>query len=320
MQVVYLEPVPDDVEAIIRSCLPDGFGLRVRRAHESPADTVGDADFILVATTPLTAEIIGAAPKLKLIQHQGVGYDNVDVAAAARAGIPVGLTPEGTSRPVAEHVILLILNLYRNLFVANRTLRQGQWLQWELRPQSYNLLGKRVGIVGMGRIGREVAQRARAFECSLAYYDVVRATAEVEAELEVEFVTFDDLLAGSDIVTLHVPRTEETRGLISAAELSRMKPTALLINTARGGLIDETALYQALTNDQIAGAGLDVFAVEPPGAGNPLLHLDNVVATPHIAAGTRDALADKMKAAFANMQRVAQGHSPRNQVQSILPT
>ncbi len=310
MQIVYLEPVPDDVEAIIRGCLPDGFTLRVRGANEAPVDVVGEADFILVATTPLTAEVIAAAPRLKLIQHQGVGYDNVDVAAAAQASIPVGLTPEGTSKPVAEHVILLILSLYRNLFIANQTLRQGQWLQWQLRPQSYNLVSKRLGIVGLGRIGREVAQRARAFECQLLYYDVMRAPTEVE----VEYVPFDELLAQSDIITLHLPRTEETRGMIGAAELARMKPTALLINTARGGLVDEAALYQALTSGQIAGAGLDVFAVEPPGADNPLLHLDNVVATPHIAAGTADALANKMKAAFANMQRVAQGREPRNQV------
>jgi D-3-phosphoglycerate dehydrogenase len=315
MNVVYLEPVPPDVEEIIRECLPDGFTLRVRAPHESPVEVVGNADFILVATTRLTAEVIAAAPRLKLIQHQGVGYDNVDVAAATRAGVLVGLTPEGTSIPVAEHVILLILSLYRNLLVANRTLRQGQWLQWELRPRSYDLCGKRLGIVGLGRIGREVAQRARAFECELLYYDAVRAPTDVETKLGVEYTTLDDLLTRSDIVTLHVPRTEETRGMIGAQELARMKPTALLINTARGGLVDEAALNQALTGGQIAGAGLDVFVIEPADSVNPLLHLDNVVATPHIAAGTRDALANKMRAAFSNMQLVAQGEAPRNQVQ-----
>jgi phosphoglycerate dehydrogenase-like enzyme len=136
----------------------------------------------------------------------------------------------------------------------------------------------------------------------------------VEAELGVTFTPLDDLLAQSDIVTLHVPRTEGTREMIGAAELARMQPTALLINTARGGLVDEAALYDALTSGQLAGAGLDVFAVEPPGPDHPLLQLDNVVATPHIAAGTRDALAAKMRAAFANMQRVAQGETPRHQL------
>jgi D-3-phosphoglycerate dehydrogenase len=315
MKVVYLEPVPPDVEAIIRGCLPEGFSLRVRKGDELPHEVVGDADCILVAATPLTAETIAAASRLKLIQHQGVGYDRTDVAAAARAGVPVALTPEGTSEPVAEHVILLILSLYRNLLTATRTLRQGQWLQWELRPQSYDLLGKRVGIVGLGRIGREVAKRARGFECQLLYYDVMRAPPKVEAELGIRYVPFDELLAEADVVTLHVPRTKDTQGMIGAAELSRMKPTALLINTARGGLVDEKALYQALLTGQLAGAGLDVFAVEPPGPDHPLLQLDNVVATPHIAAGTRDALATKMRAAFANMQRVAQGQAPCNVVE-----
>lgn len=314
MNITYLEPVPPEVEEIIRDCLPDGFILRVRGSDEELVAVVGEADFILVATTSVSEELIAAAARLKLIQHQGVGYDNIDVQAATRAGVPVALTPEGTSKPVAEHVILLILSLYRNLLTANRTLRQGQWLQWELRPQSYNLRGKRLGIVGMGRIGREVAQRARAFECHLSYYDVVRAPAEVESELGVVYTPFHDLLAESDIVTLHAPLNEHTRGMIGAAELASMRPTALLINTARGGLVDEVALYQALTSGQIAGAGLDVFAVEPPDPDHRLLGLDNVIATPHIAAGTRDALADKMRAAFANMQRVAQGQAPRNQV------
>jgi glyoxylate reductase len=314
MHIVYLEPVPPEVEAIVRSCLPEGFTLHTRTEDEAPTDVVGKADFILVATTPLTAELIAAAPRLKLIQHQGVGYDNVDVAAAAQAGVPVGLTPEGTSKPVAEHVFLLILSLYRKLLTANWTLRQGRWLQWELRPQSYNLVGKRLGIVGLGRIGREVAQRGRAFECHLLYYDVVRAPAEVEGELGVEYTPFHKLLAQSDVVTLHVPQSEETLGMIGAAELARMKPTALLINTARGSLVDEAALHHALTSGQLAGAGLDVFATEPPAAYHPLLGLDNVVATPHVAAGTRDALATKMRAAFGNMQRVAQGRAPRNLV------
>jgi phosphoglycerate dehydrogenase-like enzyme len=314
MHIVYLEPVPPEVEAIIRGCLPEGFTLHARAADEAPKDVIGEADFILVATTPLTAELIAAAPRLKLIQHQGVGYDNVDVAAAAQAGVPVGLTPEGTSKPVAEHVFLLILSLYRKLLTANWTLRQGRWLQWELRPQSYDLVGKRLGIVGLGRIGREVAQRGRAFECHVLYYDVVRAPSEVEAELGVEYTPFNELLAQSDVVTLHVPQSEGTLGMIGAAELARMKPTALLINTARGSLVDEAALHHALTSGQLAGAGLDVFATEPPAAYHPLLGLDNVVATPHVAAGTRDALATKMRAAFGNMQRVAQGQAPHNQV------
>ena len=313
-RVVYAEPVPPEVEAIIRSCLPDGFALRARRADEALAAIVGEADFLLVATTRVTAEVIAAAPRLKLIQHQGVGYNNIDLAAAAHAGIAVALTAEGTSVPVAEHVFLLILSLYRRLFAARESLREGRWLQWELRAESYDLAGKRMGIVGLGRIGREVAKRARAFDCEVLYSDAARAPAEVEAELGATYTPLEELLARSDIVTVHVPLSPETRGLIGAAELALMRPSALLLNVARGGIVDEAALHEALSAGRLAGAGLDVYAVEPPEVGHPLLRLDNVVATPHIAAGTRDALAAKMAAAFANMQRALRGEALHNQV------
>ncbi|MGQ9459540.1 MAG: 2-hydroxyacid dehydrogenase, partial [Anaerolineae bacterium] len=285
-----------------------------RRPAEDPVSSVDGADFLLVATAPVTDEVLARAPRLRLIQHQGVGYDNVDVAAAARRGVPVALTPEGTTIPVAEHVFLLILSLYRNLLTAAMALRDGRWLQWSLRPHSFNLMGKRLGIVGLGRIGREVARRGRAFGCEVLYTDLVRAPAEVEAELGATYVSLGDLLAQVEILTLHVPLTEATRGLIGARELARMRPSAILINTARGGLVDEEALYHALVTGQIAGAGLDVFAQEPPPPDHPLLRLENVVATPHIAAGTRDALQEKMRAAFANMQRVAQGLEPLHRV------
>ena len=254
--------------------------------------------------------VIAAAPRLKLIQHQGVGYDNVDVAAATEAGVPVGLTPEGTSIPVAEHVILLILSLYRNLLLANRTLRQGQWLQWELRPRSYDLRGKRLGIVGLGRIGREVAQRARAFECELLYHDAVRAPTDVEAELGVEYTTLDDLLARSDIVTLHVPQTDETRGMIGAQELARMKPSAYFVNSCRGGVVDEAALIRALEGRHIAGAGLDVFIYEPLPEDSPLCDLDNVILTPHIGGGTGTTRPLELGEAVAEAVRILGGEKP----------
>jgi phosphoglycerate dehydrogenase-like enzyme len=260
MLVAYLEPIPADVEAIIRSCLPDGLELRVRRPEEPPEEAVREAEFILVATTRITAELLAAAPRLKLIQHQGVGYNNIDVAAAARAGVPVALTPEGTTVPVAEHVFLLILSLYRRLFAARDSLREGRWLQWELRPGSCGLAGKRIGLVGFGRIGQAVAKRARAFDCPVLYADPVRAPAAVEAELEARYRPLDDLLAEADVVSLHLPLAPGTEGLIGARELALMQPPALLINTARGGLVDEEALYRALAGGRLAGAGLDVFA------------------------------------------------------------
>ena len=316
-KVAYLQVLPPAVLQIVRGQLPARFTLEAlsESSHRDILRCVTDADFLLVATTPVTEDVIAAAPRLQLIQHQGVGFDNVDLEAAARRGMPVALTPEGTTVGVAEHVILLILALYKHLRQADAAMRNGEWLQWALRPRSHEIKDKAVGVVGLGRIGRAVVIRLRAFEVGeILYHDVVRLARDDEEELGVMFCSFDDLLRRADIVTLHAPLNSDTRGMIGARELEMMGKQAVLVNTARGALVDERALYQALCIGQIAGAGLDVFAPEPPSSTNPLLTLDNVVLTPHIAAGPRDALQVKMAAAFANMVRVAQGKAPIHQV------
>jgi phosphoglycerate dehydrogenase-like enzyme len=317
--VVYLEPVPADVEQIVRACLPPELELRVRREAEPVAEALRGADFVLVATTPLPAAALAGATRLRLIQHQGVGYDRTDVAAAAGLGIPVALCPAGTSIGVAEHVFLLILALYKRLRVAEAALRNGSWLQWELRSGSYELAGKTLGLVGLGRIGREVTVRARAFAANVIYYDVVRAAPDAERSLGVQFEPFAELLAQADIISLHLPLTPATRHTIGAPELGHMRRSAVLINTARGPLVDEAALVAALQAGQIAGAGLDVFEAEPLSASHTLLTLPNVVLTPHIAAGTADALVVKMKACFANMLRVSCGEAPIDIVMPPVP-
>ena len=313
--VIYLEPVPPDVEAVVRSRLPPLLALRVRRADETPASALADADFALVATTPLPEKAIAAAPRLRLIQHQGVGYDQTDVVAAASRGIPVALCPAGTSVGVAEHVFLLILALYKRLIAADASLRGGQWLQWALRPSSYEVAGKTLGILGLGRIGQQVARRANAFDADVVYYDVVRVTAETEQALAVRYAPFHDVLVQADILSLHLPYSAVTHHLIGAEALARMKPSSVLINTARGPLVDEAALVDALRSGQIVGAGLDVFETEPLLPDHPLLTLPNVVVTPHIAAGTVDALVAKLDACFANMLRVARGDAPLHVVE-----
>ena len=183
-----------------------------------------------------------------------------------------------------------------------------------MRSRSIELAGKTVGLVGFGRIGREVARRARAFDATIIYHDLMRASASVEAELGATYVSRDDLLCRADVVSLHVPLTAETWGMIGERELRLMRADAVLINTARGALLDEQALVRALAEEWIAGAGLDVFAQEPPSADSPLLTFPNVVLTPHVAAGTRDAYRTKMQAVFSNIQRVARGEAPLHQV------
>jgi phosphoglycerate dehydrogenase-like enzyme len=298
------------VEQIVRACLPPEFKLRVRREAEPTTEALRGADFVLVATTPLPAAALAGASRLRLIQHQGVGYDKTDVAAAAAQGVRVALCPAGTSIGVAEHVFLLILALYKRLRLAEAALRSGNWLQWELRSGSYELAGKTVGLIGLGRIGREVAVRARAFAANVCYYDVARTAPETERAFGVRFAPFAELLAQADIISLHLPLTPATRHVIGATELGIMRRSAVLINTARGPLVDEAALVAALQAGQLAGAGLDVFEVEPLPAGHPLVSLPNVVLTPHISAGTADALVVKMKACFANMLRVTRGEEP----------
>jgi phosphoglycerate dehydrogenase-like enzyme len=187
-------------------------------------------------------------------------------------------------------------------------------LQWALRPSSYEIAGKTIGLIGLGRIGREVATRARAFAAEIVYFDTIRLDPDTERALGVTFVPLDELLATADIISLHVPSTPATRHLIDSAALEKMKPTAVLINTARGPLVDEQALVAALRANRILGAGLDVFEKEPPSTDHPLFALPNVVVTPHIAAGTVDALRAKMDACFANMKRVVAGEEPADRI------
>jgi phosphoglycerate dehydrogenase-like enzyme len=267
-----------------------------------------------VATSCVNEVVVRAAQRLRLIQAQGVGYDNIDLTACVRAGVPVALTPEGTSVGVAEHVMLLALALLKKLRTLDEAVRTGSWPVWQYRSSSYELAGKTLGIVGLGRIGREVASRANAFQMSVIYYDQRRLPVDDESSLRVSYRPLVNLLAASDVVSLHLPLGADTEGLVDRRFLAAMKPGALLINTARGALVDEGALLAALGDGVIAGAGLDVLASEPPDPCNGLLTMDNVIITPHVGAGTRDAFLTKLRAIFANMQRVVDGRPPTNLV------
>ena len=317
--VLYAEPLPDDLRSVVETeidALGGGHRLRVVGSKD-PAELerlLPAADVIVVATTRIDAGVLAGAPRLRHVQHQGVGYDNIDVPACASRAVTVALTPEGTTIGVAEHTFLLLLALYKRLREAEGQLRAGRWPVWELRSTSYEIAGKSIGLVGFGRIGRAVAQRARAFEARVLYYDPFRAGAATEVELDVTYRALDDLLREADVVSLHLPLSAETRHVIGERELGLMKRSAVLLNTARGPLVDESALLAALQRRQIAGAGLDVFEQEPADPANPLLQLENVVVTPHISAGTIDAFRTKMRAVAANVARVARGEAPHNAI------
>jgi len=311
-RVFYISHARPEVYAIIRAQAPSGFDLVTleRDSDEERRERIAGCEVVIVAANPLRKPLIDAARRLELVHHQGVGWeDTTDHAELKARGIPLALTPEGTTVGVAEHTVLLMLSILKLLPFADAELRQGRFHVNALRPMSRELAGMTVGYVGMGRIAQAVAVRLRAFGTRGVFFDP-----NVTAFEDLERKGFDAVLAESDVLSLHLPLTRETRHLIGAAELARMKPGAYLVNTARGGLVDETALVAALDSGRLAGAALDVFATEPLPAGHPLTKLQNVVLTPHISAGTRDALTTKMRALFANVERFYRGEPLANRV------
>ncbi len=313
-KVLYLLCQGESIYEIIRGEMPEGLALETLSSGQRSEvlSKLPDADFVIV--TNMDKEMIAAAPKLKLIQMAGVGVDGVDLEAATRAGIPVAQTVQGTIIGVAEHTLLLMLALYKHLVELDASVRRGEWPVWQFRPSSYTLSGKTVGILGLGRIGREVAKRCRGFGTQVCYFDEIKIAVSLERELGVQFLPLNELLSNSDIVSLHVPLTPQTRHFFGETQFRRMKPSAIFINTARGEIVDETALIRALQEGWIAGAGLDVLALEPPDPTNPLLRMRNTIFSPHIATGTRDSIIQKTHTACENFLRVLSGDRPINVV------
>lgn len=245
-----------------------------------------DVDALLVrSATQVDSEALAAAKQLKVVARAGVGLDNVDVKAATLAGVMVVNAPTSNIVSAAELAVALMLASARNIVPANEALHKGEWKR--SKYTGVEIADKVVGIVGLGRIGVLVAQRLSSFGVQLIAYDPYVQPARA-AQLGVRMVTLDDLLAESDFITVHLPKTPETIGLIGHAELHKTKPTVHIVNAARGGIVDETALYQALVEGRVAGAGIDVYAKEPC-TDSPLFTLENVVATPHLGASTDEA-------------------------------
>ena len=257
-------------------------------------DAVEPADFgrladceYMIARLTLDRGIIERTPKLRFFQVWGAGYEYIDIKAWGERGIPVANCPGVNAGIVSELAVMLMLAGYRNLLPINRDLRRGHFPRTEYFGRSYMLRGKTVGILGLGRIGRRVAGLVSAFGAKVIYYDILRQR-EQEERFGYRFVDFDTLLSESDILSVHCPLNGETRGMIGAAEFAKMKKSAMLINTARGPIVEEDALVRALESGQIALAGLDVYAHEPIPADHPLLRMDNVVASAHAGGNTAD--------------------------------
>jgi D-3-phosphoglycerate dehydrogenase len=248
---------------------------------------LAESDGLVVRSeTKVTAELLDAARKLRVIGRAGVGVDNIDVAAATARGIVVMNAPDGNTITTAEHTMALLVALARNVPQADSSLKAGKWER--KRFIGVELQGKTLGIIGLGRIGRAVAARARAFGMKIVAHDPFISPDEAK-DLEIASVSLDEVFARADFLTVHTPLTSETRGIIGAQAFAKMKKGIRVINCARGGLVDETALLTALKSGNVAGAALDVFEQEPPPPDHPLLSLDAVIATPHLGASTTEA-------------------------------
>jgi D-3-phosphoglycerate dehydrogenase len=267
----------------------DGRFELVVRGQTTPAellDLVGNYDAVIVrSASKITADVIAKAKRLKAIARAGVGVDNIDTEASTRAGVLVMNTPEGNTISACEHTLAMLLACSRHIARADRSVRKGEWKRKE--NVGGELRGKTLAIVGLGKIGREVARRARAFDMTIIGFDPV-LTEEAAREIRVELVSLEEVWKRADYVTLHVPLNDKTKHMIGAKQLAVMKPNARIVNCARGGIIDEKALAEAIKSKKIAGAALDVFEEEPLKA-SPLTELDDMVLTPHLGASTVEA-------------------------------
>lgn len=286
MKVLVSDALSEQGLKILREAGGITVDVKTGLSKEELAKCIGEYDALLVRSgTKVTKEIIDNARNLKVIGRAGVGVDNVDVEAASKRGIIVMNTPGGNTISTAEHTMALILALVRNIAPASLSVKQKQWERKKFRGTE--VFGKTLGVIGLGRIGTEVAKRALTFGMKIVAYDPFVSSEKLE-KLDIEPVDLDKLFKTSDIITVHTPMTSETKGLIGKKALGRMKKGVCIINCARGGIVDETALYEAIKSGKVAGAALDVYEKEPP-ADSLLLELDNVLTTPHLGASTLEA-------------------------------
>ena len=272
----------------LRALLPgEQFGLKAVDTQEA-YDAMTDAEVMILRIFKAPREVIARNPNLKMILRWGAGYDSVDIQAAGERGVLVTNTPGANAGAVSELAVLLMLAAGRKLLCHTRSLERGEWSKNTYMNSSYCLNQKLVGIIGGGNIGRQVAQKVQAFGAQVQYYDPFRMTEELERQYHMTYAPLERLLKSSDIVTLHVPLVDQTRHMIGREQLQSMKDGAILINTARGGLVDDNALLQAVQSGKLAGAGLDGVEREPLPADDPLLAEPNIIVTPHIGGGTAD--------------------------------
>ena len=299
-------------EQVIQHQSPDDKVLVVS-PEESPVEIqrlISEQEYLILFPSTLGDEEIEAGKNLQLVQLVSAGFDRVNLELCRSLGVPVA-NNGGTNAPdVAEHALMFMLSYLRRFVDFDRFVKAGQWRGIDSAQTTFALGGKTVGIIGLGKIGQRVAQLLAPFGAKIIFYDAFPPPLEVQEELRAVRVSLDQLLVEADIITIHVPLNDDTRQMINAESLGRMKSSALLINTCRGEVIDEQALATALKEGQIRAAALDVMVEEPPAADHPLLGLENVIFTPHTAGVTFDSFSRRGEFIFANIDRVARGEEP----------
>ncbi|MSQ15576.1 MAG: phosphoglycerate dehydrogenase [Dehalococcoidia bacterium] len=316
MKVLVTDPIAaEGIELLKKSVQLD---VRLGISREDLLSCIGEYDALIVRSeTKVTEEVIQAGRSLKVVGRAGVGVDNIDVDAATRHGVMVVNAPTGNTISAAELAFGLMLALARNIPQAHATLKSGKW-----NRSAYvgiELRNKTLGIIGVGRVGSELARRAEAMEMRIIGYDPF-VSLELARHIGVELVSMDTLIRESDFISVHTPLTQGTQYLIGEKELAMMKPTARLINAARGGIIDESALIKAVSEGKLAGAALDVFAQEPLPPDSPILNVDNIIVTPHLGASTTEAQTNVAIDVAVDIMSVLEGHPARYAVNAPLFT
>ena len=293
---------------------PDEFDVEFLDLNDADAvaATLPRVDALICLS--LTTEQCRMLDRCKLVMHNGVGYDAIDIETLTEMGIPVAVTPVMTPEGVAEHALMLILALSKQLPAVQQSMKSGEWNMLGWREGSHNLSYKTLGIIGVGRIGKRIAHLAHAFGCQILYTDIVEAPVELVQAYGLERVERDVLIAQADIITLHVPLTDQTRSMFGAEEFASMKPGAIFINTSRGPTYDLEALVDSVESGHLFGAGVDVFDPEPPPGDHRVFSVMNIITTPHISSGTVERQYAINRAQFANAQRVLAGREPNDRI------
>ena len=309
-KLVFLTGLRSELIEEVLSYAPNDYQIIVLDETSSEEETitqVKDADFLLCYRQDPSDKVLRSLEKCRLVLLLAAGYDRINLDILAELEIPCSNNGGANSWAVADQAVLLMLAVYKQLLVSDTSTRNGDWSKPITGLNTFEMADKKVGILGFGSIGRQVAKRVQGFDAQVQYYDLDRLGEDTEVDMGVTYVSVEDLFRTSDILTCHTPLTKNTRHIVNARRLSMMKSSAVVINTSRGSVVDESALIDALNKGLISAAGLDVFEKEPVDPDNPLLSMDNVIVTPHMAGTTWDTWARRAKFGFENMERVSRG-------------